>query len=973
MPELGLTHSPDQQHENGDSAGNADLVSYGVGTVWPAQNSPLSSTPRGPCWEDSQAEEGIVQGDRFSVSHPVNTMNSPILKSLQEPEPKAPSDHGARKSIFNSDKLVTKVLASTLDLTLPKPHCRYPSSSKTPPGSHDVSRSSPSYSSAKQNGSRNQGGELPCEPSSDGFIQRGANRHPRNGAEALLTRPMEPGESESTSRGQDGSLCRGEKQVTECNDREKYAGDAEKLLPLQRSEKLPSDAEESEPEHLSKEPIHTASVDHPPSAQEPDDQTKARAPYPPGTAIHQPKHQHNTIPSPEDRGIHTAENECLHTTTREPTHSRAQEKVVRTVASSSRHKSPYLPSSTLVNPLLLSQTLHPHTEYSGFWYFYLPSTPTLHGRHRHSHNNTATAHIQHPTMNTQYYYNDQEAAMNSNYYRRNMSNNQDGTMNSYYYPQNMSNNQTQAYAAMNNNTSAYPVPALNTSFYPQQYYSNSSGYPAMPTFGSQAPASTPNSYAQYLNNAAPQYSIVQPSAYQMPAMHQSVVSQNYNTQYFGYSGVPNFNTQIPGQHTSSGTQNPGSYHMMQTNTMAPATTSGSINPALLSFHGQCSQTAPPPPPPPPPTQASKPAATVDLTLDDEVKNPGPEKAAEPKSTNSPATTTNTVTTAAAPIASEEQVLQEATHSPSSTSNTSTTPPQQPQTTTKAAATKPTTRQPRAYTWLVSGTLLPDIPNAKRLKLSAGEVNLRQQYETRAANSTVNYFLGLKPVAPTAAAAAGMPAMDWEKEVAALSASSAKSGKDSPTNKKARPEKRKDVGVRKKDTGKGAKSKASKSKREELKGKLKNRKNAWKKGEEVEEAVEKGTEGVEEEGSEAENDRLAAEIEARYDEEGNEDSEAENDRLAAEIEARYDGEEDGSGKDADADADEQENADLVAMIEAAYEGDADKEPGSQTVTDAELEAAGANPHLMPVEEEQEEEWGELFIDENPLAPGEMPKS
>ncbi|ERF75451.1 hypothetical protein EPUS_06983 [Endocarpon pusillum Z07020] len=894
MPELGLTHSPNKQHQDEGPSNNADSASQKVGTVLSVQDSPLSSIPRGTSWEDGQATEGIDQAHPLPVSLPVNTTNSPVLKSLQEHKSKGPSDRAARTYILGSDKSVAEVLSLTSDRTSPKPYCRYPSSSQTPPASHNVLRSSSSYSGAQWDGPKAQGGELPCESSSHGFIHSGANRCARNGAETLLTTPVEPGESENTSQGKDGWLCRREMQVIDNNDCGKYAVDAEYLLHAQRSKKPPQEA--AEPEYPSEELIHSASVDHPPSAPKPEDQIKARAPYPPGTATHQSKHQSNTIPTPDDRGIHAAGNGYLHTNTNEPTRPHTPEVVVRTVASS-RHNSRYLPSSPLLN-LLLSQNPTPHSEYSGFWYFYLPSNPTLHGRH--SHNNTTATYIQHPIMNTQFHCN-QEAAMNS-----------------YFYPQNISN-QAPAYLAMN--TSAHLVPAMDTSLYPQQYHTNFSSFPAMPNSGHQVSATTTNFHPQYFSNATSQYPAMRPSAYQAPVMHRSVVPPNYNTPHSGYPGVPNYNNQLPAQRMFLGMQNPGLYRMVPTNTTAPANTTRYINPAILSVSQSPFHTSPSPPQPSP--LANKPTVTIDLTVDDDAEGAGPKKTVESELITLPATTTNT---------------------------------------TEAVSTKPATRPKRPYSWIESGSLLPDIPNAKKLKMSAQEVNLRQQYETRAANSTARFFLGIKPVAPTAGGAAGVPAVDWEKEVAALSTGSSSSVRTSPPKRRAKVEKKKkgkDEDAKRKDIGEGAKRKVEKGGRGELRGKFRERK----KGNEVEEVVEERTEEDEEqEDEEGEDKDLVAAIEAAFDDEEDVDEEGENDELAAAIEAAFEDEED-----------EQENDDLAAQIEAAFEGDEEEEQGSRTVTDgdAELKAALEDPYLVPVVKEQEE-WGELVIDENPLAPGEMPK-
>lgn len=917
MPELGLTHFPDQQHQDGDHAENAGLPIHGLENVSSPGKSPLSGNPREPLCETARAKGNKGQDKSVSVSLPANKEMLAVLNPLQDNNQKDPSGLAPRKYIPNGEWSSGKVLALTFDRSLPKPYLRYSSFSKTPPLSHNLSRSSTLYSLSQRDGSRDQGGNLPCEPSSDGSNHDAANQGPRNQGEPIRKKPVETVEPSKNAFRRARYLSRSTSQLKEEDAHGEYTAEAGHLHPGEAWSELLKSAEVSP--HSSEEFIQNDSVDLPSTTEVRQDQIKARVPCAPEKATHRPRHNSNTIPTSEHKNSHNQT---------EPNDPPVQ-KVVRTsstIPPAKYKNSPFPP----LNPTLQTS----HSESSGFWYFYLPSTPALHGRH--SHNNNHTVHTKNPASS--------HSAMTTPSHYSNNSNtidNQEAAMN--MNPRNMGT-QNPTFPAMN--TSTYPIPAMNPNPYPRPYNPHPSGFPAMPNFDNRVPAMPTTFQAQYHNTAASGYPVMGSSAYGVPAMGRFVQPQYYNNHATEFAAMGNHNYQMAPRSTFLNPQNSRSGCLVPVNNTAPSTTSGCINPALLTLSRPLSSTSRPPP------QARRQSVTIDLTLidDDDEEN---EKPAGPE-TVVPST--------------DQQFLKEAT------TPTSATPPSQSSSTTGVAPdpNKPKFKFPkRNYAWLESGTLLPDMPNAKKLKMSAQESNYRQHYETKAANSTACHFLGLKPVAVTAAAA--VPAVDWSKEVAVPSSSSSGPeglGKASP--KKTR-------GKKEGAASESAKKEKAPTRKEELKEKLRRKKDTWKNGKEVEEVEESGERMTEEDEDEAAEDAdFAAEIEAMFDDEDDEDDEAEkraaeqreNDEMAADIEAMFEEDDDPEKKAAD----QKEKDEMAAEIEAIFESDGEEEKETRTVTDKALEAAVSNPYLVSEgEEEEEEESGELVIDENPLAPGEMHKS
>lgn len=165
--------------------------------------------------------------------------------------------------------------------------------------------------------------------------------------------------------------------------------------------------------------------------------------------------------------------------------------------------------------------------------------------------------------------------------------------------------------------------------------------------------------------------------------------------------------------------------------------------------------------------------------------------------------------------------------------------------TEAAPAKPKSFK-RSFGWLQSPTVMPELPNAKRQRLSGPEGDFRARYEIRASNSTASYFLGIKPVAPA-------PVTSWEEHASmhGLSKRCRKAKGDAGEN---------GAGKRKRDTdpekGGRAPKKAKragqpKAKMEVAKERMTQKKELWRKGE----VDEQGSEERDAEGEEVEEENV----------------------------------------------------------------------------------------------------------------------
>lgn len=146
MPELGLTLLPDSQYQDGDQADglrSSPVEERAAPSL--RRCSSCDSLPQSKA-QKSKAGNRIVRQGSLSVSLLNHNKITLILKSPQELDPTNLPDHVRREYIPDRDGSHGKVLAPHVDHTIPKPLARYTSSSRSPPSSHDVSRSLPSES-----------------------------------------------------------------------------------------------------------------------------------------------------------------------------------------------------------------------------------------------------------------------------------------------------------------------------------------------------------------------------------------------------------------------------------------------------------------------------------------------------------------------------------------------------------------------------------------------------------------------------------------------------------------------------------------------------------------------------------------------------------------------------------------------------------------------------------------------------------
>jgi hypothetical protein len=443
-------------------------------------------------------------------------------------------------------------------------------------------------------------------------------------------------------------------------------------------------------------------------------------------------------------------------------------------------------------------------------------------------------------------------------------------------------------------------------------------YPSMAAYHNQVPAMPTTCQAQYYSTAAASgYSVVGAHAYGGIAVGAPSHPQYYPSPAAGFTGSGNSGYQMPAWAGIVDPKNLGSAYQVPATTTTPVYPSGPgfINLALLAPSRPRSPTMRTPPPPPP--QAKQQPDIIDLTFDDD--DEVVEILTEPGTIVPPF---------------DEQLPNEAT-APASTTEVAPQP----------AEPKQQARPKRPYTWLETAGALAELPNAKKTKMSDRDRNLREHYENQAAKATARFFVtGQQAVTPGTV----VPPVTWPAATAVPSSSSSPvegsgSGKAAP--KKARgKEEAAAAAANKKAAGEGAgkKEKAPVRRKGELKEKMKSKKDAWKKGKVVEkevvEAVRERARGEEEDDS----DGLVDVIEGAFDDDLDDNTAS---TSVAEVAA------------AQKAAQDKEDEEDVARIEAMFDSDEEQVAGIDDL----------------FESDEEVDSGELIVDENPLAPGEMHKS
>lgn len=139
LPGLGLTLFPNLQHQDGHHAENPAYAPQGTETGSSLQNSPLPDSLLPTLDGERDTKANTSQERSLSVSFSVSDTTVPLLKRLQDNDTKDLCGSTLHEYIPSQSCSSTKVLALTLERTLPKPCTRYTSSSKTPHLSHNVS------------------------------------------------------------------------------------------------------------------------------------------------------------------------------------------------------------------------------------------------------------------------------------------------------------------------------------------------------------------------------------------------------------------------------------------------------------------------------------------------------------------------------------------------------------------------------------------------------------------------------------------------------------------------------------------------------------------------------------------------------------------------------------------------------------------------------------------------------------------
>lgn len=716
MSGLGLTLLPNLQHQDGDHPNNDGSSIPRGRTVCPLHHSPLSGSPLQSIREQSLAGRTVDREAIVSVSLPLANETSPPLTTLQNVLEEDLSAHARSKRTPNSVHSHGRVLASPCGhCTLPKPHRRYPSSSNAPPLSHNGLSSPLPYSLCERDGGDAHVERVPSltvESFENGSNGLGTSRDAQCGDGPLSKAQFEPDKSMDNSSRQDGSLNSGEGHWTA-----DVRGDAEREQAAEANHILPAPPERKESQNANSTPSRTTKpvlddkVDLAPSDEEQtlERRVKEREPEAPRSSQHsQRRLDTKTAWGCGYNSYKALNHKDTHPNLHDPP---VMAELVRTVVLP-EYKSPSPPP---LNP-------KPDCEPARSDIFYLPSAPILHSklvRHPPSNPNPNLYHkdIQHPASSAMATSNNWMPAMNIPYDRQ------------QYVASGHFNTQYPRAPAPPMPSSSYQVPAMGTYSNPQYH----NGYPAnsqVMTTPQYRGATIPPppfhlQYYQYNNTPYPGFTAMPNPNQGVPSI--ATPSHPHHSHYPHFSGYPTHSMPPPtyqaapaamGMHQNP--PNPGPNYQVGPMVTAPPRVanpapwnpaSGYVDPALLVLAGLT-------PPaqnraPVPGSTTNQPPVTIDLTNDDDDdegrrgKEPG--EVAECGSGNPPVTTT------------EQQLPKEATP-----------PPPKPKS------------FKRNYAWLQQAALLPDMPHSKKQKLSAQEDAYRQQYETRAANSTANYFLGLKP-------------------------------------------------------------------------------------------------------------------------------------------------------------------------------------------------------------------------------------